>query len=152
MVSPELLRRYPQFAGVGHETLRKLAMLAEERVIPAGTTLFREWEVANHLYLILKGAVSIRFAVGREEPRSVDAIEAGDLAVWSALVEPYRTTGSGVATQETRMLAFEASRLRELCREDPRLGYNLMTEVIKALTSRLDGIRVQLAVADPAAA
>ena len=152
MVSPELLRRYPHFAGVSYETLKKLAMLAEEKVIPAGTTLFQEWELANHLYLIVQGAVSVRFAVGREKPRTVDAIEAGDLAVWSALVEPYRTTGNGVTTRETRLLAFEAPRLRELCREDPRLGYNLMTEVIKALISRLDGTRVQLAVADATAA
>lgn len=148
MVSPEMLRRYPHFAGVGFDTLKKLAMLAEEKSVPPNTVMFQEWDRADRLYLILQGEVKIEYSAGHAERRTVDTAGQGDLVVWSALVEPYRTTGIGTTTQETRLLAFEAPRLRELCREDPRLGFNLMKEVIRALCHRLDGTRVQLAAAE----
>ena len=37
MISPEILRRYPYFAGIDDAVLRQLAMIAEEKPrIPAG--------------------------------------------------------------------------------------------------------------------
>ncbi len=144
MVSPELLRRFPYFSGVSHETLRKLAMLAEEKAFAEGETVFREWERADHLYIVLSGQVDIRFIVGGE-PRTVDTVEQREMLLWAALVEPYRTTGIGVAARDTKVLAFEATQLRRLCAEDPRLGYSLMREAVKAIADRLEGTRVQLA-------
>ena len=145
MVSPELLRRFPYFSGIGHETLRKLAMLAEEKVFSAGETISREWERAEHMYVIVSGQVEIRYNVAGEH-RTVDTADERDLLLWSALVEPYRTTGTGVAARETRVIALPAAPLRQLCREDPRLGYHLMAAVVKALADRLDGTRIQLAM------
>ncbi len=145
MVSPELLRRYPYFAGIGHETLKKLAMLAEERTFSPGETLFREWQRADYLFVVLSGEVEVRYTLHSGEYRTVDTVDPGELLVWSALLEPYRTTGTGVAVRPTRVIALEAVQLRELCRQDPVLGYNLMAEVIKTLVHRLDGTRVQLA-------
>jgi len=146
MVSPELLRRYPYFTPISHETLKKVAMIAEERSVPAGTTIFREWDNASHLYVILKGEVQVQYTLPNGEPRYADTLGEGDLLVWSALVAPYRTTGSGVATQDTRLVAIEASPLRELCEEDPHLGFRLMGEIVRTLAERLEATRVQLAV------
>jgi len=145
MVSPELLRRFPYFSGVSHETLRKLAMLAEERTFAEGETVFREWERADYLYIVLSGQVEIRFMVAGE-PRTVDTVEERELLLWAALVEPYRTTGIGVSTRDTKVIAFEANQLRRLCAEDARLGYSLMREAVKAIADRLEGTRIQLAL------
>jgi len=145
MVSPELLRRYPYFAGIGHETLRKLAMLAEEKVFAAGTTLFREWDRADWFYVILGGEVHVQHRGPKGEAHTVDTLDDGDILVWSALVEPHRTTGVGITARETRVVALPATRLRELCQEDPRLGFNLMGEVVRLLATRLDSTRAQIA-------
>jgi len=145
MVSPELLRRYPCFAGIGQETLRKLAMLAEEKLFPAGTTLFREWDRADWFYVILGGEVHVQYRTPKGEARTVDTLHEGDILVWSALVEPYRTTGVGTTARETRVVALPAASLRELCQDDPRLGFNLMAEVVRLLAARLDSTRVQIA-------
>ncbi len=145
MVSPELLRRYPCFAGIGHETLRRLAMIAEERVFPAGTAIFREWDRADWFYVILAGEVRIQYRGPKGEARTVDTLEEGDILAWSALVQPYRTTGVGTAAKETRVVALPATRLRDLCEEDPRLGFDLMGEVVRRLAARLDSIRAQIA-------
>lgn len=145
MVSPELLRRYRGFAGIGQETLKRVAMLAEEKLFPAGTTVFGEWDRADWFYLILGGEVHVQYRGPQGEARTVDTLDEGDILVWSALVEPYRTTGVGTAARETRVLAFPAASLRQLCQDDPRLGYNLMADVVRLLSARLDSIRVQIA-------
>ena len=147
MVSPELLRRYSYFSPIRHDTLRKVAMVSNEKVIPGGQTVFHEWDRADYLYVILKGEVNIHYALPSGAQSIVDTLGEGDIIVWSALVAPYRTIGSGTTSRETRVVAIEAAKLRELCDEDPQLGFRLMTEVVKVLSQRLEGTRAQLAVA-----
>ena len=66
--------------------------------------------------------------------------------MWSALVEPHMTTALGTTTKETLLARIDGPKLRQLCQQDPILGYRLMTEVAKLLANRLEGARVQLAV------
>lgn len=147
MVSPEMLRRYPFFAPISEESLKQVAMLAEEKRVPAGKTMFYEHDPADHLYVIVKGEVNISYTLGSGEQRVVDTLVDGDLLVWSALVEPYRTTGIGTTSKDTHLIAIEAAGLRKLCAADPELGYRLMSQVVKLLAHRLVGARVQLATA-----
>jgi CRP-like cAMP-binding protein len=146
MISPELLRRYPQFAGLGEESLKHLAMIADEKTVVPDTVMFREGDPATHLSIILKGEVNIQYTLGDGELRTVDTLVEGDLLMWSALVEPYRATAMGTTTKETHLLRIDAAKLRELCDREPLLGYRLMTQVAKLLAHRLEGARVQLAV------
>jgi CRP-like cAMP-binding protein len=145
MVSPELLRRFTSFSGLNEALLKQIAMIAEERTVPAGTRLFDEGMPATHLYVIVRGEVNIQYLLGTGEMRTVDTLVDGDLLVWSALVEPYRTTAYGTTTKETHLIAIQADKLRQLCEENPILGYRLMTQVAKLLAHRLENARVQLA-------
>ncbi len=148
MISPEILRRYPYFAGVDDATLRQLAMSAEEKQqIPGGTRLFAEGEPAKRLGIIVCGEVNIQYLLGNGEMRTVDTLVAGDLLGFSAVIEPYLYTGFGTTTQRTDLVLLDALKLRELSRNDARLGYQLMLEVAKLLAHRLEGARVQLAAA-----
>lgn len=145
MISPELLRRYPYFAGVSDQSLKEIAMIAEEKTAPAGTRMFGEGDPANCLYVIVKGEVNIDYILGNGEIRTVDTLVDGDLLVWSALIEPYKTTAIGTTTKECDLLCVNAPRLRDLCEQDPLLGYRLTAQVAKLLAHRLEGARVQLA-------
>lgn len=147
MISPELLRRYPCFAAIGEESLRAVAMMAEETLIPAGTLLFSEGDPADSLSIIVDGEIDIQYTLGTGERRTVDRLVSGDLLGWSAVVEPYRMTAIATTRTETRLIRIGARRLRELCEREPLLGYRLMNQVVKLLADRLDGARVQLAVA-----
>lgn len=145
MVSPELLRRFSCFVGLNESLLKQIAVISEERTVPAGTRLFDEGMPATHLYVIVKGEVNIQYLLGTGEMRTVDTLVDGDLLVWSALVEPYRTTAYGTTTKDTHLIAIQADKLRQLCEENPVLGYRLMTQVAKLLAHRLEGARIQLA-------
>ena len=146
MISPEVLRRYPYFARINDESLKHLALIAEEKAIPANTVMFREGDTATHLSVILKGEVNIQYMLGNGELRTVDTLVEGDLLMWSALVEPYKATALGTSTKETHLVRIDAAKLRGLCEKDPLLGYRLMTQVAKLLAHRLEGARIQLAV------
>lgn len=145
MVSPELLRRYPYFAKVSEETLKQIAMLAEERSYPAGMQLFSQGDPADYLNIIMEGEVQIQYELGSGEKRTVDTLVAGDILVWSALIEPYRTTAIGRTSKPTKVIAIKAKPLRELCDRDPMVGYQLTKEIAKLLAHRLESARVQLA-------
>ncbi len=146
MISPEVLRRYPYFAGIDDESLKQLAMIAEEKTVPVGTVMFREGDPASHLSIIVKGEVNIQYILGSGELRTVDTLGDGDLLLWSALVEPFKATALGTTTRETRLVRIDAAKLRLLCEKEPILGYRLMTQVGRLLAHRLEGARVQLAV------
>lgn len=148
MISPEILRRYPYFAGVSEDSLKAVAMMADEQVIPAGTLMFREGTEATKLHIITQGEVNIQYELGNGELRTVDTLVDGDLLCWSALIEPHKATAHGTATKETHLVSIDGPQLRELCQSDPLVGYQLTMQVAKLLAHRLEGARVQLAAVD----
>jgi len=78
MISPEVLRRYPYFAGVDEESLKAVAMIAEEKSVPAGTQMFSEGVPADTMNIIVRGEVSIQYVLGNGERRTVDTLIDGD--------------------------------------------------------------------------
>jgi CRP/FNR family cyclic AMP-dependent transcriptional regulator len=145
MISPERLRAYPYFAGASEESLRELAMATEELTFQEGQVLFREDQVADRLYILIRGEVDIQYELNTGEHRTVDTVVAGDVLVWSALVRPYRTTALAIARRTSEVIAVDSRELRELCERDRDLGFSLMTEIAQAASHRLEGARVQLA-------
>jgi CRP/FNR family transcriptional regulator, cyclic AMP receptor protein len=145
MISPEMLRRYPCFAGIKDESLKAVAMISEERSAAAGAVLFLEDQPATHLFIVTEGEVDIRYPVGGAEHKSVDTLVGGDLMVWSAVVPPHKTHSTAVARKPVRLVAIDAPKLRALCEQDTLLGYRLMSSIAEAVSHRLNGVGVQLA-------
>jgi len=145
MISTELLRRHSYFSGAGEETLKKLAMIGEERSYHPGEVIFEEGDAANLLGVLTRGEVDLQTRLGSGEAKTVDTLVGGDLMCWSALVKPFRTHLSGVARRETTVIVIDARKLRDLIAEDPAFGLVLMTGVSVALSHRLEGAQAQLA-------
>jgi len=145
MISTELLRRYPYFAGVEADSLKQVAMIAEEKTFTSGEEIFREDEVADHLFIVTHGEVDIQTRLGDGGQKTVDTCVGGDVMIWSALVGAHRTHFSGVARQETKAVSIEARKLRQLLEKDSKLGFRMMSEVAQAVANRLEGAQLQLA-------
>ena len=153
MVSPELLRRYPFFGGLGNAHLTAVAMLADEMTFQEDETVFDTGQPADALYFLIEGCVDLHYVVADEintELRKdffISEINPGEPFGISALIEPYRYTGAVRATCASRVLKFDAIGLRALCAVDPKIDATLMRQVAKAAMSRLHDTRVQLAAA-----
>lgn len=148
MVSIEVLRSFPYFAGVSPETLKAVAEATEERTFLPGQPLFREGDPARALYILRAGEVDIVYQHHVDEGRVVDTVVAGDLIGWSALVEPYRCTATAVPRASGRAVCIDAAGIRKLCERDHMLGYRLLKEVAGMLSRRLQGALVQLAAGE----
>jgi CRP-like cAMP-binding protein len=153
MISPELLRRYPCFAGLDESQLRCVAEVAVEAPCGRGTILFREDEPAEKLFLLQKGSVDLYFTIqGKPDPGSakryaVGEINAGEIFGLPALLEPYLYHAMAQVGQDGACLQFDAAALRALLRKDDALGKRLMHQVALALMQRLRDTRIQLAAA-----
>lgn len=145
MISPEVLRRFPYFSGISEYSLKQIAMISEEMDVDSGHEIFADGDTLHHLYIITKGEVDILCVFESGERKVVDTLVPGEVAAWSAVVEPYRATATGVATKPASLIAIHASSLRSLIDKDHTLGYRVMSEVAKAVSHRLAGARIQLA-------
>lgn len=145
MVSIEVLRAFPYFAGVSAETLKAVAAITEERTLALGEPLFREGEPARALFILRNGQVDIVYQHHIGEGRVVDTVVAGDLIGWSSLVEPHRCTATAVPREAGRAVRIDGPGIRSLCEQDHTLGYHLLKELAGTLSRRLQGALVQLA-------
>jgi len=145
MISPEELRRYAHFSGVSTDCLKKIAMISKERELKAGERIFGEGDTATYFRLIKSGAVNIVYLLGDGREAIADTLIKGDALSWSALLEPYRLTASGVASNDVALIEIEAQGLRRICKEDLVCGYRVLEEVSKMLRGRLSALRVQIA-------
>jgi len=148
MISPEILRRYPYFATADDEGLRKLAMICDEITVAAGVILYREGDKADKLYILADGEVDIQYTLGSGELRTVDTVVPGELLMWSALVEPFKSTAVVAVRAPSKLIALDADKLRAFCAEDLKVANEVLLRMTKMLATRLEGARIQLATID----
>jgi CRP-like cAMP-binding protein len=152
MVSPELLRRYPFFAGLTNGHLTAIAMLAEEIIFEAAETIFETAQPSASLWFLLDGCVDLHYIVDELDPKLrkdffISEINPGEPFGISALIEPYRYTGTVITNCVSRVLKFDAIGLRAVCAVDPKIEAALMRQLATAAMLRLNDTRVQLAAA-----
>jgi len=153
MISPEMLRRYPFFAFLNHDQLGEVAMIAEERVVGAGITLFNSGEPASALFLLREGNVELHYTViderGMEKPQDylVGMINPGDVLGISALIRPYQYTTSALTGESSQIVQFDAVALRKLCEQDLQLMAEWQRQIAEATLERLQYTRIQLLAA-----
>jgi CRP-like cAMP-binding protein len=158
MISAEILKKYPYFAGISPDCLKAVSALCDERSFKKGDSLFTEsgefigeaklyekGEQASHLLLLTSGEVDIAYRLGVGEPLVIGTVVAGELLSLSALIPPYQLTAEGIAKTDGKAIFIEAKALRELLEANPELGFRLYQGVSKALMSRLQDTRVELA-------
>jgi CRP-like cAMP-binding protein len=148
MISPEILRRYPYFAAADDEGLRNLAMICDEITVAAGAVMYREGDKADKLYILTEGEVDIQYTLGSGELRTVDTVVPGELLMWSALVEPFKSTAVVTVRSHSKLIALDADKLRAFCVKDLKVANDVLLHLTKMLATRLEGARIQLATID----
>lgn len=159
MVSPELIRRYPFFAGLNPGQIKLLAEVAEDVSVEAGYYFFHEGETLSCFCIALEGAIAVVFelpARGVEHKLSdqfsrrlqtedvvISTVGPGEVFGWSALVPPHKATASVKTTTAARVIRFHADRLLGAFEEDCALGYLMMQKVAQVVRDRLRDTHIQ---------
>ena len=148
MVSTELLRRYPLFAGQNHYMLEEIAMLSSEVIEAEGEWLFHENEEANKLYLVLDGAVALTLFVHLSgEPQhlaSSHSLGKNEIVGWSSIVTPHQYKLGAKAVKETHLLEIDAIPLRQLLDDNPEYGYLFLRQIAEVVSERFMQVNIQI--------
>jgi CRP/FNR family cyclic AMP-dependent transcriptional regulator len=159
MISPELIRRYPFFAGLNHDYVSTLAKLADEVSVEAGHCFFDEGDELKKLYLVVEGAVAIVMQVpdrGAKHPLSgqltrnlrtkditVSTVGTGGVFAWSTLIPPYESTASAKALTPCRVVALDCEQLRPIFEKDRNLAYLMTMKAAQIVRGRLRDLRIE---------
>jgi len=139
----ELIVESPTFTGMSSEQLKLIAGCAVNEHYGAGQLLLREGEPAERFYLIRHGLVVLEMnAPGRA--LKIQTLTDGEVLGWSWLFAPYRWAMDGRTLEESSVVAFDGTCLRNKCEEDHELGYELMQRFAANLIDRLQATRLQL--------
>lgn len=147
MISLEILRRIPFFAGLDEHELKSIAMISTQAQTPAGTVLFEEGQTADAFYLMLEGDVTLS-CNSPSEPKAqmhIEDVNPGEPFSISGLIPPHILAHTARASSACQTIRINAPALRALCEQDCKVGYSLMRQVAAAAMERLQFTRVQLA-------
>ena len=139
--SYDLLRTQPFFDGLSDAQLERLAMHAQRSMFHAGNRVFLEADPADRMWLIVTGRVAIITDVPGRGEVLIDTLGPGAVLGWSWLVAPHRWRFSATAIETTLTVELDGSSTRELCHNDPGLGFQLALGVIRVVTDRLQATR-----------
>ena len=148
MVSTELLRRYPLFAGQNNYMLEEIAMLSSEVTRAAGEWLFHENEEATRLYLVLEGAVALTLFVylnGEEQHLATShSLGKNEIVGWSSIVPPHQYKIGARAVKEAHLLEIDAVPLRQLLDDNPEFGYHFLRQIAEVVSERFMLVNIQI--------
>lgn len=149
MIAISVLKKFVFFRDFTNDQLIKLESLATAESYKAGTQMYSSGDPARCLYLVEEGKVALFMDnyMGPGKPPmqvTIDMITPGESMGWSAVVEPYIYTLGARCLENTKLIAFESEKLRDLMEEDCPLGYRIMQATAKVISTRLTHTRIIL--------
>ncbi|MBI2831854.1 MAG: cyclic nucleotide-binding domain-containing protein [Chloroflexi bacterium] len=142
----KILKECHVFSGLNEIELKKVANLTEEKEYPAGATIYQEGAQAEELAVLQEGKVALQMSLSAPGDRTtgritVDIVGRNELFGWSAMVDPHVYTLTSVCLQRCKVLSIDGIKLRSLLGANHHIGYQVFSEMVKVVASRLDDTR-----------
>jgi CRP-like cAMP-binding protein len=128
---------------IDNEHLRHIADVTRMRDVPEGRELFREGDVPQDVFLVVSGNVALDIHSSGQS-RRIMTVGPGEILGWSAILEQTQMTATATTTCPTCVAEINTRQLLDICKHNPRLGYELLRRTSLALASRLSATRQQL--------
>jgi len=136
------------FRGFTDDELQKIANISRVEIYEKGSVLFSESSAAEDMYIVELGKVAMEMSLagtpGMGKQVTVETITKGGGCGWSALSGTPVYTLTARAIEPVRAIAIDGTRLYNLLKEDPYLGYRVMSRMATAISARLRNIRMTL--------
>ena len=143
-MSPVDLPRHPLLNTLPAALREHIRHMSQLETIPRGGYLLREGDDANASYLILEGRVLLEVHMTGAGAVPIETVETGGTVGWSWSIAPFKWHFDARALTETRVLKLDGIRLREVCDQDPALGYALLQRFMGVLQHRVESLRLQV--------
>ena len=140
----ESLNHIPLFQDLESEQLSLLEPLFEFFTFPPDTIIFEQGDPATRLYLILDGAISIRYKPYDGPPITVTHLQAGDAFGWSAVVGSAYYTSSIISDTQVEAICIRGENLWNLCLKHPEMGRKVLDRLARVVSSRWKNAHAQV--------
>lgn len=147
MNDPEVmagLTNHPFLSGISGAYINVLASCARKVTMSAGTILAIERGAADAFYLIESGQVAIEIHVPHRGRIQLETVGPGGVVGWSWLIPPHQWHFDARAVEPTCALVLDAACLRDHCKNDSALGYEMLSRLVTIIAGRLTATRLQL--------
>jgi CRP-like cAMP-binding protein len=130
------LELYPLFRKINKEYLEILYPLFVRVTCTKGTTVIKQGDAADFLYLVENGKVEISYKPHDGEAMTITHVGTDGLFGWSALVGSSKYTSSAIAIEDVDALRIRGADLRKLCLENPKAGKEILDRLASAVSAR----------------
>jgi CRP/FNR family transcriptional regulator, cyclic AMP receptor protein len=139
-----IISAHPFLRSLAPEYLDILIGSADTQEFRPGEVIFREGEVADHLYLIERGKVLLESHVWNRGYLGVQELGAGEVLGWSWLFPPYTWHFQARSVEPTATIMFNGADLLVACERNHEFGYDLMKRLAQVLMRRFQATQQQL--------
>jgi CRP-like cAMP-binding protein len=121
--------------GLSKDFLKQVMEVAEKETHKEGYILFKEGDPARHVYVLLKGRVSLTMGETSHTVYSVD--QPGEVFGWSSLVGRKGFSTTAEFKEPTKLLKISVKKLQGLFEKDPTSEVIFLRQLAAGLGSRL---------------
>ena len=141
----EFLRSVDGFESLSDDQLALCESFSKEKTFQQGEQLFKDGEAAGYLWVAKEGAIDLRFDLpGREtsEDNTILSIQAQRVFGWSSLMPPHKYRLSAYcASGLCRVEMIDTEKLMAFLLENPNIGYQVLSSVLRAVGRRFERLR-----------
>lgn len=102
-----------------------------------GTTIFRQGDKGDHMYLVITGKVEIRRHSAKGSDLRIATIEPGGFFGEMSLMESLPRSATAITLEDTRLLVIRADNFQEVVTSRPELAWRML-RALSARVRRLD--------------
>jgi CRP-like cAMP-binding protein len=134
----------PLFHDLDPAQIDALKPLFEPFTTPTETVIFEQGDPATYLYLILKGAVLIRYKPYDGPSIILTRLREGDVFGWSAVIGSPRYTSSIISESALEAIRIRGEDLWKLVEEQPKTGKMIIDRLAKIVSPRWEKAHEQI--------
>lgn len=144
MSQQAFIKAHPLFQGLDPSATEWLASCAKVMHYAAGDFLLRTGKPADHLFLIVRGRVSIEATPADRGAIIIQTLADGDTVGWSWMLPPYTWNLDARALEPVEAIAIDARQLRSRLETDHAMAAKLYRRFSEVMLQRIHGLRKQL--------
>ncbi|HNO30943.1 MAG TPA: cyclic nucleotide-binding domain-containing protein [Anaerolineales bacterium] len=140
----DILPIIPLFQDLSPAETEQIKPLFESKSYPAGMVIFEQGDPATHLYLILEGAVSVRYKPYDGATMTLTRLRSGDVFGWSAVIGSAKFTSSIWSETQLEILRIHKNDLWDLVNTYPEFGKTIINRFARMVSPRWENAHAQI--------
>ncbi len=147
-ISKEVLKKIPIFKGLTEKQIEKLSQIIQVKEFQQNTTVIKEGEVGDEIFILLDGEVEVSKSLVMKLPgseisqreKSLTKLTSENLPLFGEIVlfdEKGERTATVITTKPSKFAIINKDDLLNLAERDKEIGYVLFKNIAEVLAQRL---------------